>query len=153
MVTARSSDEDVVRGLEAGADDYLGKPFSTGVLVARVRAVLRRSRPLAEAGAGRITCGQLVIDLGARRVIRSGEAVHLTPTEYRLMVLFARQVGRVLSSRQILTEVWSAEYASETQILRTHIGRLRRKIEPDPDHPTVILTEPAVGYSLICSSE
>ena len=152
MVTSRAADQDVVRGLEPGADDYLVKPFSASELAARVMAVLRRSRPLAEVAEGGLQCGELLVDFAARRVTRSGQVIHLTPTEYSLLVVLGQHAGKVLTSSQIPGQVWGAEYASENQILRTHIGRLRRKIEPEPENPILILTEQAVGYWLNCHS-
>ena len=152
MVTSRAADQDVVRGLEPGADDYLVNPFSASELAARVMAVLRRSRPLAEVAEGGLQCGELLVDFAARRVTRSGQVIHLTPTEYSLLVVLGQHAGKVLTSSQILGQVWGAEYASDNQILRTHIGRLRRKIEPEPENPILILTEQAVGYWLNCHS-
>ena len=152
LVTFRAADQDVVHGLEAGADDYLVKPFSAGVLAARVRAVLRRTHPLAEVDEGTLQCGELAVDLSIRLITLRSQTIHLTPTEYRLLVLLVRNAGKVLTSGQILADVWGPEYANENQILRTHIGRLRRKIEPPPDHPSFIQTEPAVGYWMDCPS-
>lgn len=148
IVTSRGRDEDVIQGLEAGADDYLGKPFSAGVLLARVTAVLRRRLPRFEPPVDRFEFDDLVVDLAGRRVSRGDVAIHLTPTEFKLLSLFVHHSGRVLTSSQILSEVWGAEYGEESQILRTHIGRLRRKIEPDEARPSLILTEPGVGYWL-----
>ena len=148
IVTSRGRDEDVIQGLEAGADDYLGKPFSAGVLLARVTAVLRRRLPRFEPPVDRFEFDDLVVDLAGRRVSRGDVAIHLTPTEFKLLSLFVHHNGRVLTSSQILSEVWGAEYVDESQILRTHIGRLRRKIEPDEARPSLILTEPGVGYWL-----
>ena len=102
MVTSRAADQDVVRGLEAGADDYLVKPFSASELAARVMAVLRRSRPLAEVAEGGLQCGELLVDFAARRVTRSGQVIHLTPTEYSLLVVLGQHAGKVLTSSQIL---------------------------------------------------
>lgn len=148
IVTSRGRDEDVIQGLEAGADDYLGKPFSAGVLLARVSAVLRRRLPRFEPPVDRFEFDDLVVDLDGRRVSRGDTAIHLTPTEFKLLSLFVRHSGRVLTSSRILTEIWGAEYGDDFQILRTHIGRLRRKIEPDQARPSLIMTEPGVGYWL-----
>ena len=148
IVTSRGRDEEVIQGLEAGADDYLGKPFSAGVLLARVTAVLRRRLPRFAPPVDRFEFDDLVVDLAGRRVSRGDVPIHLTPTEFKLLSLFVHHSGRVLTSSQILSEVWGAEYGEESQILRTHIGRLRRKIEPDEARPSLILTEPGVGYWL-----
>lgn len=147
MLTARTQEADKLRGFELGADDYVTKPFSAKELLARVQAVLRRSRGFA-AGPARLTVGDLVIDLAAHRVTRGGEDVHLTPTEFRLLVALARQRGRVIPHDQLLAEVWGAEYRDEVEYLRTYIRYLRQKLERDPAHPAHLLTEPGVGYLL-----
>lgn len=150
MVTARGEDQDIVRGFEVGAEDYLAKPFAGGVLSARVNSLLRRSQRWPDQGAGRIECGDIVLDQGARRVTRNGQALHLTPTEYKLFVLLARYRGKVLTASQIFTEVWGSDSANDPQMLRTQIGRLRRKIDPGPSDPSLISTERGVGYWLNC---
>ena len=150
MLTARGREEEVIEGFEAGADDYLAKPFSAGVLLARVKAVLRRYRPEVETDMDRIEWNGLVVDFDARKVTSGGRAIHLTRTEFPLLALLARHRGKILTSTQILTEVWGPEYAGEAQILRLHIGRLRKKIEPVPECPSLILTESGVGYWLNC---
>jgi len=150
IVTARDGDEDIVRGFEVGAEDYLAKPFAGSVLVARVKSLLRRTRLLAGASGDRIECGGLVVDLASRNVTRSGKAVHLTPTEYKLLALLVRFHGKVLTVQQIFAEVWGGDYVVDPQMLRTHISRLRRKVEPDCTSPTVIQTVPGVGYRLGC---
>jgi len=150
IVTSRGQDRDVVEGLDAGADDYLCKPFSAGVLIARVRAVLRRYCLEPEPAVDRIEWKDLVVDFSARKVMRSGRPIHLTLTEFPLLTLLARHRGKVVTSRQILTEVWGPEYAGESQILRLHVARLRKKIEPVPERPCLILTERGVGYWLDC---
>ena len=150
MLTARGREEEVIEGFDAGADDYLAKPFSSGVLLARVKAVLRRYRPEAETDIDGIEWNGLVVDFSARKVTRGGRPIHLTRTEFPLLALLARHRGKILTSAQILTEVWGPEYAGESQILRLHIGRLRKKIEPVPECPSLILTELGVGYWLNC---
>ena len=147
MVTGKAKDEDVVFGLETGADDYLTKPFSPGVLLARVKALLRR-RDLMTNGESVLVCGDLKVDLDARKAKRGDVEMNLTPTEFRLLAHLARNCGKVLTSEQILAHVWGPGYASSVQTLRTHIARLRRKVEWDYSEPTLILTEPWVGYWL-----
>ena len=151
IVTARGADGDVVKGFEAGAEDYLAKPFAGSVLVARVKSLLRRTRSLAGLSGDRIVCGDLVVDLESRNVTLCGDAVHLTPTEYDLLALLSRFPGKVLGYQQIFAEVWGADYVVDPQMLRTHISRLRRKVEPDSTSPTLIQTEHGVGYRLRCT--
>lgn len=148
IVTSRGRDCDVIEGLDAGADDYLCKPFSAGVLLARVNAVLRRRLSRFETPIDWFEIDDLVIDLAGRTVTRSGKPVRLTPVEYNLLTLLVRNCGKVLTSAQILDQVWGADYQAEVQILRTHICRLRSKIEPNNSRPTIIVTEPGVGYRL-----
>lgn len=148
IVTSRGRDCEIIEGLDAGADDYLCKPFSAGVLVARVSAVLRRRLSRFETPIDRFEIDGLVIDLAARTVIRAGNPVRLTPLEYDLLTLLVRNCGKVLTSSQILQQIWGADYAAEVQILRTHICRLRNKIERNNSEPTIIQTEPGVGYRL-----
>jgi two-component system KDP operon response regulator KdpE len=150
MLTARGREEEVIEGFDAGADDYLAKPFSPGVLLARVKAALRHYRPKAETAVDRIEWNDLVVDFSARKVTRGGQLIHLTRTEYSLLALLAQHRGKVVTSGQILTEVWGSGYASDSQVLRLHIGRLRKKVEPVPARPSLILTEPGVGYWLNC---
>ncbi|MBX5445830.1 response regulator transcription factor, partial [Sphaerobacter sp.] len=138
MLTARTQETDKLRGFELGADDYVTKPFSAKELLARVQAVLRRSRGFT-AGPARLTVGDLVIDLAAHRVTRDGEDIHLTPTEFRLLVALARRPGRVIPHDQLLTEVWGAEYRDEVEYLRTYMRYLRQKLERNPTRPTHLL--------------
>lgn len=147
MLTARAREEDKLRGFELGADDYLVKPFSARELLARVQAVLRRSLGVPR-GPARISHGTLTIDLAAHRVTVDDQEVHLTPTEYRLLLALARQPGRVLPHEHLLSEVWGAEYRNEVEYLRTYIHYLRQKLEPDPANPRHLLTQPGVGYLL-----
>jgi two-component system, OmpR family, KDP operon response regulator KdpE len=144
VLSAVGDEEEKVRALEAGADDYVVKPFSPRELVARLQAVLRR------AGEGQddpaIVAEGLVIDLAARTVTRDGKEVHLTPIEYGLLRALALQRGRLMTHRALLIEVWGPAYADDTQVLRTHIANLRRKIEPHEGGPRYIRTDPGVGY-------
>lgn len=148
IVTSRRRDCEIIEGLDAGADDYLCKPFSAGVLLARVKSVLRRRLSQFEAPIDRFETAGLVIDFAARTVIRAEKSVRLTPLEYDLLTLLVRNCGKVLTSAQILDQIWGADYVAEVQILRTHICRLRNKIEPNNSQPTIIVTEPGVGYRL-----
>ena len=149
IVTSKGRDCEIIEGLDAGADDYLCKPFSAGVLLARISSVLRRRLPRYDNPIDRFEIDDLVIDFAGRTITRAGKSLHLTPLEYKLLVLLARNCGKVLTSAQILEQVWGLDFVAEMQILRTHICRLRRKIEPNNSKPTVILTEPGVGYRLI----
>jgi len=149
IVTSKGRDCEIIEGLDAGADDYLCKPFSAGVLLARISSVLRRRLPRYDNPIDRFEIDDLIMDFAGRTITRAGKSVHLTPLEYKLLVLLAGNCGKVLTSSQILEQVWGADFVAETQILRTHICRLRRKIEPDNSRPTIIRTEPGVGYRLI----
>lgn len=150
MITARGNDQDKVRGLDLGADDYLTKPFSVDELLARVRAVLRRAdyrqSMQATAIAQPITIGDVSIDPAQHRVTRGGQEINLTPTEYALCLYLAQNAGRVLTQQLLLEHVWGAEYSSEHHMLQVNINRLRRKLEPDPAQPRYILTKSSVGY-------
>jgi len=149
IVTSKGRDCEIIEGLDAGADDYLCKPFSAGVLLARISSVLRRRLPRYDNPIDRFEIDDLVIDFAGRTITRAGKSLHLTPLEYKLLVLLARNCGKVLTSAQILEQVWGVDFVAEMQILRTHICRLRSKIEPNNSQPTIILTEPGVGYRLI----
>lgn len=149
MLTARVREADLLRGFEAGADDYMTKPFSAKELLARIHALLMRTRqqtsPLAEA---HIICGPLEIDLPGRRVKRAGQPVHLTATEYNLLVELARHPNQVMLHEQLLTAVWGAAYRDDIDYLRAYIRYLRKKLEADPAKPQLIVTIQGVGYML-----
>jgi two-component system KDP operon response regulator KdpE len=147
VLSAVGDEEEKVRALEAGADDYVVKPFAPRELVARLQATLRR----AGAGAGEpaIRADGLEIDLAAHAVRRGGAEVHLTPIEFSLLRALARQRGRLMTHRALLVEVWGPAYAEDTQVLRTHIANLRRKIEPAGEAPRYIRTDPGVGYRFV----
>jgi two-component system, OmpR family, KDP operon response regulator KdpE len=147
VISARGDERDKVRALDMGADDYLTKPFGAGELLARVRAVLRRVRGTAEA-ARLVRCGEVVVDLGSRRVTRAGEEVRLSPTEYVLLAELARHAGEVMDQRTLLTRVWGPMYAGDRNYLRTFVQRLRRKLEADPAEPRVVVTVGRRGYRL-----
>lgn len=153
IVTARGQDQDKVRGLDLGADDYLTKPFSVDELLARVRAVLRRAGFRADVPAlpSTLTIGGLVIDFAQHLVTNEGTELTLTPTEYHLLAYLAQNAGRVLTQQMLLEHVWGSEYSSEHHMLQVNINRLRRKIEPDPAQPHYLLTKSGVGYLLVAS--
>lgn len=144
MLSVRNSEEDIVRALDHGATDYLTKPFRIGELLARIRSCLRRSNT--ENGSSTTTCGNLQIDFGARTVKRNDELVKLTSTEYKLLALFVRNEGRVLTHQYILREIWGTGFQTETQYLRVYVAQLRKKIEDNPNSPQHLITESGVGY-------
>lgn len=146
VLSARTLETDKVTALDAGADDYLAKPFGMAELLARVRALLRRQERLDAVEASVFTFGEVCVDLARHSVIRTGEAVHLTPREYHLLTTLIAQRGRVLTQRQLLAEVWGPGYASCGHYLRVYVGRLRHKLEADPTRPRHLLTELGVGY-------
>ncbi|MEW6218883.1 MAG: response regulator [Thermodesulfobacteriota bacterium] len=146
VLSVREREDDKVGALDAGADDYLTKPFGIGELLARIRVVLRRAVQQAPAPVFRL--GQLTVDLARRRVLVHGEAVSLTPTEYELMRLFVTHAGKVLTHRQLLKAIWGASHLEQPHVLRVNVSNLRRKIEADPSRPRLLLTEPGVGYRL-----
>lgn len=148
MLTARQQDEDIIRGLELGADDYLVKPFVIGVLIARVKALLRRAQlpPTDTEPAITYQDDWLRVDLPTRIVEVNGKRVSLSATEFKLLALLLKNAGRVLEFNQILAHVWGPEYRDEISYVRVYISHLRQKIEPDPESPTYIQTERQVGY-------
>jgi two-component system KDP operon response regulator KdpE len=146
VLSALGEEDEKVRALEAGADDYVTKPFGARELVARLNASLRRSGGNTEEPT--IALDGLEVDLAARAVRRDGESIHLSPIEFDLLRVLARNRGRLLTHRQLLTQVWGPEYAEDTQVLRTTIGRLRGKIEREASKPRYIHTDPGIGYRL-----
>lgn len=147
MLTAKGEEQDRVRGLDLGADDYLVKPFSATELLARVRAVLRRAQPLVEAGQTRFfTHDNLKIDFARAEVWRGEQPISLSATEYRLLLQFAHNVGEIMSAEELLSSVWGQEYKSDKEILWVSIARLRQKIEDDPHNPKHIVTRSGLGY-------
>jgi len=147
ILTARGEEQDRVRGLDLGADDYLVKPFSATELLARVRAVLRRAQPPADIVQARFfTHDELKIDFARAEVWRGEDVISLSATEYRLLLQFAHNVGRILTSKELLSSVWGAEYKSDKEILWVSIARLRQKLEEDAHNPRHIVTRSGLGY-------
>ena len=144
VLSARHDEQAKVRALDAGADDYVTKPFGMGELLARLRAANRRAAP--HAAATVVTTAAFTIDLAARRVTARGADVRLTPTEWRLLEILVRDPGRLVTQRQALQQVWGPTYETETNYLRVHIANLRHKLEPDPTRPRYLITEPGIGY-------
>lgn len=149
MLTAKVRESDMLRGFEVGVDDYVKKPFSSKELVARVRAVLKRSQSAVQPQVEtEILCGDIRIDLPRHRVTIADQDVHLTPTEYKLLHELARNKDRAMLHEQLLSAVWGPEYRSDFDYLRSYIHLLRRKLEPDPTNPRYIIRVPGVGYML-----
>jgi two-component system, OmpR family, KDP operon response regulator KdpE len=150
VLSARGQDQDKIAALDAGADDYVTKPFSVGELLARMRVALRHAAG-ASAGAAEpvYEAGNLRVDLALRRVEVNGQEVHLTPIEYKLLSLLVRNCGRVVTHRQILREVWGPSYEDQTHYLRVYMQQLRKKLESEPARPHLLRTEPGVGYRLM----
>ena len=149
MVTALAAEPQLVAGLDAGADDYMAKPFSPEELLARIRAVLRRHRQ--SVPSEQLACGGVALDSDTRTVTADGRATRLTPTEWRLMAEFIRQCGKVLTHEYLLTRVWGPAYQSDHEYLRVYVRRLRQAIEVDPRHPLRLVTLAGIGYALKAS--
>jgi two-component system KDP operon response regulator KdpE len=146
VLSAVGEERDKVEALDAGADDYVTKPVGIDELLARLRAALRRAVPSAEQ---LVRVGQLEIDLGKQELRVAGQPVHLTPHQFDLLRVFARNVGKLMTHRMLLQEVWGPGYGAESNLLRVHVAQLRRKIEPGPGQPRYLLTEPGAGYRLV----
>jgi two-component system KDP operon response regulator KdpE len=147
VLSAVGDEREKVRALDAGADDYVTKPFGTDELTARIRAVLRRSDS-GDDGEPTVRVGAVTIDLASRRVTRDGAEVHLTPIEFDLLRVLARHRGKLITHTRLLREVWGPAYGDETHYLRVHIAHIRRKLERDPARPEILLTDAGVGYRL-----
>jgi two-component system KDP operon response regulator KdpE len=149
VLSARVSEHEKVRALDAGADDYLTKPFGVDELLARVRVALRRQRRAATEDAGAVQFGDVTVDLKDRRVTKAGANVHLTPTEFRLLAVMVNNAGRVVTNPQLLRAVWGPAHAENGHYLRIYMGHLRHKLEADPAQPRHLITETGVGYRLL----
>jgi len=149
MLSARGRETDKVTALDLGADDYLTKPFGVEELLARVRAAQRRASGAPKGPLPPYRCNGLEIDYGARQVWRDGQEIILTSREYEVLAYLAKNAGKVLTHRQILQTIWGGEYGNENDYVWTYVRRIRRKIEPDPDHPRFLLTAPGVGYRMV----
>jgi two-component system, OmpR family, KDP operon response regulator KdpE len=148
VLTARGQEQEKIALLDAGADDYLTKPFGMGELLARIRAALRRNAGMRASEAPVTIIGDLRVDMLHRQVFREGEEIHLTPIEYNLLAALVRNMGMVVTQRQLLQEVWGPEYVDAPHYLRIYMQHLRHKLEHDPARPRYLLTEPGVGYRL-----
>jgi two-component system KDP operon response regulator KdpE len=146
VLSAVGDEREKVRALDVGADDYITKPFGTEELLARLRAVLRRAGE--ERDEPMVNVGSLAIDLADRRLTRDGQEIHLTPIEFDILRELAEHAGKLVTQRQLLQSVWGPGYDLETHYLRVHVAHIRAKIEPDPSHPSYLITEPGVGYRL-----
>ena len=149
VLSARSGEADKIAALDAGADDYLVKPFGAGELLARVRAQLRRYQQQTPAGDATIRFADVVVDLTRRSVERNGQVLHLTPIEYRLLTHLATRPDRVITHQQLLTAVWGPGHAEDTHYVRVHMANLRKKVEADPSMPKHFITEAGIGYRFI----
>jgi len=149
VLSARGREDDKVAALDAGADDYLTKPFGVNELLARMRVALKHAHAAGETLQPQIlTLGEVNLDLTRREVFRAGRPLHLTPIEYKLFVLLAQNAGKVLTHTQILKQVWGPAYANQTHYVRVHMAELRKKVEDNPSRPKLLVTEPGVGYRL-----
>ena len=148
ILSVQNNEEDIIRALDNGANDYLAKPFRTGELLARIRSALRSAVP--EENSTIVSCDDLQIDLVERTVKKSGEPVKLTTTEYALLSLFVRNEGKVLTHHFLLRDVWGPGFINQSQYLRVYVAQLRKKIERNPNRPALILTESGVGYRFVC---
>jgi two-component system KDP operon response regulator KdpE len=146
ILSARAEENDKIDALDAGADDYLTKPFGVGELRARLRALLRRRERPAAAASPLLEFGSIAIDLAQRQVARAGTVVHLTPIEYRLLTMLVSHPGQVLTQRKLLRDIWGPAYVESSHYLRVYVGHLRQKLEDDPTQPRHLLTETGVGY-------
>jgi two-component system KDP operon response regulator KdpE len=147
VLSARGKEEDKVKALDLGADDYLTKPFGVGELLARIRVALRHAART-ESGSAEFVMGSVKVDLARRRVTKAETDVHLTPIEYKLLATLIKYEGRVITHRQLLREVWGPNASQQTQYLRVYMGQLRHKLEDNPSRPRFLTTEPGVGYRL-----
>jgi two-component system, OmpR family, KDP operon response regulator KdpE len=148
ILSARDQDQEKITALDNGADDYLTKPFSTGELLARIRVALRHANRSGDDAKTSFECGELKVDLAARRVFLADAEVHLTPIEYKILLVLTRNAGKVLTHRHLLKEVWGPDQVHETHYLRVFMANLRRKLERDPARPRYLITEQGVGYRL-----
>ncbi|MBP2338567.1 response regulator [Saccharothrix coeruleofusca] len=146
VLSARTDSTDKVEALDAGADDYVTKPFGMDELLARLRAAVRRAAVSAEGEEAVVRTASFTVDLAAKKVHRDGAEVHLTPTEWGLLETLARNRGKLVGQKQLLQEVWGPAYAKETHYLRVYLAQLRRKLEPEPSRPRHLVTEPGMGY-------
>ena len=151
VLSARGAEAVKVAALDAGADDYVTKPFGMDELLARLRAALRRANPALDVGT--VRTADFTIDLLAKTVTAGGAEVRLTPTEWQILELLVRQRGRLVSQSQLLRDVWGPEYQRETHYLRVYLSQLRRKLEPDPAHPRYFITEPGMGYRFMLDDD
>jgi two-component system KDP operon response regulator KdpE len=147
VLSARGKEEDKIKALDAGADDYLTKPFGIGELLARIRVALRHSAR-SESGESQFAMGDVKVDLARRQVTKGEQEVHLTPIEYKLLATLIKYEGRVITHRQLLREVWGLNPSEQTQYLRVYMAQLRHKLEDSPSRPRFLTTEPGVGYRL-----
>ncbi|MGQ4614672.1 response regulator [Nocardia sp. R7R-8] len=146
VLSARTDSADKVEALDAGADDYVTKPFGMDELLARLRAAVRRGATDPDASAPVVTTDSFTVDLAAKKVTKRGETVHLTPTEWGMLEMLVRNRGKLVGRRELLREVWGPSYATETHYLRVYLAQLRRKLEDDPSRPKHLLTEAGMGY-------